>query len=1012
MPMDIEGTGSADFIVTAAGNDTINGGDGDDTLDGGAGNDTLNGGAGTDTVDYSRENGTHGIIANFTGGAIATNWVTGANVTVGAGKAYDTFGGTDTLISIENVVGTAFADAIYGGPGGQTLSGLGGNDYIIGGSGDDTLNGGDGDDTIVASGGNDTMNGGAGNDTFQINLNLGGTEVVNGGDGDDTLQLIQTGTVAVLRGDFGPATGSAPNSVEHIVGLGNSGPSTLSGDANNNTLDFSQTTLTNVVVTGGAGDDTIYASDVSDSVLSAEGGGHDIFHGSSKNTTYRVSNNYNGATQVFDGGTGHDTIQLLQAGTIAHIVGDFNNGGATDSNSNSIEAIVGTANGAQLSQIVGDSQNNILDFSDVTLTNVIVGGGAGDDTIYASNLSNTIISMEGGGHDVFHGSDVTNTTYRLSNNYAGATVVVDGGIGTDTILLQQAGTNLVLSGNFNAGGDHNTNSNSVDAVTGTAASPSTLFGDGNDDVLDFRTTVLTNVNINAGGGNDDVYVSRSSPTSISYNGGAGTDTLHIVLTQAELLDSSLMSAIAALTPGSGYNGSVADPALSFSATSFESIVVQVQYGDVLVDVHNPHFLNGTANHDDGTNAPALIVTPADTTDSWIISGFGGDDVLTGGSGNDVLIGGIGRDTMDGGNGSDTYLVGPGDGSKTLGDNFHDSGATGYDRIVATADGTQIVINGSLFGIEEINSGGYTGVNIAGAASAHNTIDLSNTRLVGIGEVQGGGPTSNDTFFTSNDSDAVGGQDYRGGPGNDTFHLGSQSTNLLVSIADNGGFDSFADNVVGDTAVHTLKATTDGTNIGIAGVYGGSNSVDVITADSHANVKIVGSDGSHDNWDFSQTTLTGITEIATGGGNDTVVGSSGHDVIDGGAGNDILDGGGGIDTLTGGSGADQFRFSALSELGDHITDFSGSEAGGDHDLITLLSAAFGGGSGAIASNDLIQVTSVQDPATIDMGSAHFAYQQSTGTLYYDANGGGADASRMVLAILDNHAAIAATDIHKV
>jgi Ca2+-binding RTX toxin-like protein len=150
-------------------------------------------------------------------------------------------------------------------------------------------------------------------------------------------------------------------------------------------------------------------------------------------------------------------------------------------------------------------------------------------------------------------------------------------------------------------------------------------------------------------------------------------------------------------------------------------------------------------------------------------------------------------------------------------------------------------------------------------------------------------------------------------------------------------------------------------------------------------------------------------------NNILVDNNSAHTLTGGNGNDVLIGNGGADTLTGGAGADHFFYNAPTDGGvggDHITDFSGSGAGGDHDLIDLLSAAFGGGSGAIASSDLIQVTSAQNPATIDMGSAHFAYQQSTGTLYYDANGGGADASRMVLAILDNHAAIAATDIHKV
>ncbi|MBN9243458.1 MAG: VCBS domain-containing protein, partial [Mesorhizobium sp.] len=915
---DFTGDGNANVLIGGNENDVLRGGGGDDTLIGdlgyagtpnadtligGAGNDTLIGGGGFDTADYSTDHldgATHGIIANLGASTIVSNVATGSNVIVAAGTVFDGFGGRDTLTGIERIVATDFNDALYGGAGGQTLEGRGGNDYIIGGSGNDTLNGDDGDDTLAASAGDDTMNGGAGNDTFLISQNVGGTQVVYGGDGEDAIKLQQAGTVAVLRGDFGAA-----NSVEHISGTANGNQmSVLTGDSGNNTLDFRGTELTDVVVQGGAGDDVIYASTQSNSIISAEGGGHDVFHGSSTDTTYRVSNNYNGATQVFDGGAGRDTIQLLQAGTIARLMGNFNAGGDSNTNSNNIDAIIGTAYGGQLSQIVGDGQNSVLNFWNVDLTNVIVGGGGGSDTIYASNTSNTIINIDGGGNDVFHGSS-TDTTYRLSNNSAGATTVLDGGTGIDTIVLQQAGTNLVLSGNFNAGGNTDANSNSVEAITGTASgnAVSTLFGDGGANTLDFRGTVLTNVAINAGGGNDTVYVSQVSPGSISYNGGAGIDTLVIALTPDQLLNTGLLAQISALTPGAGVNGSVTDPSLSFSAASFEAIELQAQIGGALVLLNNLHVLMGTAGHDSGppNNPPALIVTDH-LDDSWAIyGGPGGDDVLRGGNANDILAGGVGIDVVDGRDGSDTYLMGAGDGF----DVFQDTGTSGTDRIVATGDNVQIGAL-SIAGIEEISSGGFQHVKLIGSPSIHTTFDLSNVALHGIEEVWMPGTTSNDTIWTSNSSDADGGQNYRGGAGNDTFHLGTQDTNLLVSKND-GGFDSFQGNVVGDGVKHVLKAMDDDTHIGITTTYGNladrSNSVDVITADGHSGVRIVGSDGAHDIWDFSQTQLVDIDGIYTGGGNDSVIGSAGNDTIDGGIGNDVLRGGDGNDTLYGGAGND-------------------------------------------------------------------------------------------------------------
>jgi T1SS-143 domain-containing protein len=151
---------------------------------------------------------------------------------------------------------------------------------------------------------------------------------------------------------------------------------------------------------------------------------------------------------------------------------------------------------------------------------------------------------------------------------------------------------------------------------------------------------------------------------------------------------------------------------------------------------------------------------------------------------------------------------------------------------------------------------------------------------------------------------------------------------------------------------------------------------------------------------SQLDGTSASEILVGrdGTADTLVGNGGDD---------ILVGGTGPDTLYGGTGSDHFVFRSTADGSDIIKDFvSGT------DEIDLLLSAFGGGSaGAIASGDLLQVASNQNAATIGAGSAHFLYQQSTGQLYYDSDGG-SSANRVLLATLDNNAAVTANDIHKI
>ncbi|WP_341303147.1 retention module-containing protein [Pseudomonas sp. TMP25] len=136
----LNGGDGDDILIGLGGADTLSGGNGNDILVGGAGNDTLSGGAGIDTASYI--DATSAVTVNL-------GLTTGQN-TGGAG--------TDTLSSIENLIGSGFNDTLignnsanllFGGAGGDTLIGNGGDDFLIGGLGDDTLTGGAGNDTYI-----------------------------------------------------------------------------------------------------------------------------------------------------------------------------------------------------------------------------------------------------------------------------------------------------------------------------------------------------------------------------------------------------------------------------------------------------------------------------------------------------------------------------------------------------------------------------------------------------------------------------------------------------------------------------------------------------------------------------------------------------------------------------------------------------------------------------------------------------------------------------------------------
>src|SRR6185369_4088397 len=90
----ILGLDGNDNLFGNAGNDWIEGGNGNDQLVGGPGNDYLDGGAGTgDWVNY--ESSTAGVVVNLL-----------------TGTATDGLGGTDTLVNMEAVHGSNFADTI------------------------------------------------------------------------------------------------------------------------------------------------------------------------------------------------------------------------------------------------------------------------------------------------------------------------------------------------------------------------------------------------------------------------------------------------------------------------------------------------------------------------------------------------------------------------------------------------------------------------------------------------------------------------------------------------------------------------------------------------------------------------------------------------------------------------------------------------------------------------------------------------------------------------------------
>ena len=161
---------TANTYYGLAGNDTISGGGGNDIIYGDEGNDTVSGGGNNDTFMATLNDGDDRYTGNAGIDIYDLSLTTAAaTVNLTAGTASSSQTGTDTLATIENVLGGSGADTITGSSAANVLNGGAGNDTILGMGGADTLLGGTGSDRITGGAARDVMTGGADNDVFVFN---------------------------------------------------------------------------------------------------------------------------------------------------------------------------------------------------------------------------------------------------------------------------------------------------------------------------------------------------------------------------------------------------------------------------------------------------------------------------------------------------------------------------------------------------------------------------------------------------------------------------------------------------------------------------------------------------------------------------------------------------------------------------------------------------------------------------------------------------------------------------
>jgi Ca2+-binding RTX toxin-like protein len=947
---------------------------GGDTLSGLGGNDTLNGGsnaAGKDWADYSYVTSVTGVTVNLTAG---TGVVDGTD--------------SDTLISIENVIGSNRADTLTGGGGNvvNTLLGKDGNDIFYGYGDGDTLHGGAGSDTADYQ-----------NVSSQLIITLDGSnsdtlleiENVYGSSNKDTLTGNSDANILDGRGDADTLSGMG--GADTLIG--GSGNDTLIGGAGNDTLwggtdavtdsgidtaDYSGSTAIFVDLANSTVNDGLGGIDTLAGIEVVVGSGYnDVMTGSSSADTLVG----NGGNDTFNASFGSDTYY-------GGIFGSGNDGGVKDRIT--YAALYGQSSVDRI----------VVDLSSGVSANIMAGGSTiATDSLYAieeivaTSGDDTLIG--GSGAQTFYGGAGNDT---LTGNIDGDYLDGEGGINLAdysgrssnlVINLAAASNNAYVSG---ATTPADTLSNIQNITTGSGAD--TISGNSSDNIVHAGSA---NDIINGGEGNDTLFGEEGNDTFV---GGEGDDTLI------------------------GGTSTVADSGIDtadYSGTLYFGVNVDLSSGTASGSTIGSDLLYGIENVIGSAQADTLKGGTGVNT----LSGLGGNDTLYGNLDGDRLDGGIGINTADYSTSNamvanlgtgEAYLVATpatkdsliliqnvtsGSGNDTL------TGASGTVNTLSANGGDDTLI-GNLDGDSLIGGSGIDTMNY-GAANTSLTVDMgvetiamtstpaSKDYFAGVEVITTGAYNDRFTFSTASDTTAM---TLDGGNGVDTIDYGTLleaisvtlngATNAVVTVGASGGNDDLirnienvsgskvADTITGDSLSNVIMGN-EGDDIlnggsGVDSVYGGADNDTIIGTLDGAGDFYYG-DAGIDTIDYATDTnnitlTSGTTAQSSGIGSDLL---TAIEVFNSGSGADTLTGGSSSITIYGNLGADVITGSSVADLlyGDNATN-SHTAADG-HNIIA-------GGAG----NDTLYAGGNGDSLRGDAGNDTIYGGAGTDTLDYVTN----------------------------
>ncbi|WP_165916545.1 calcium-binding protein [Caulobacter sp. BK020] len=649
----LTGSSFGDRLSGDAGANLLTGGGGNDVLIGRGGADTLSGGSGTDAADYS--GAAAGVHADLSAQLVSN----------------DGDGASDTLSSIESIVGSAFGDTIVGDAGTNVLTGGAGADILTGGAGADTFKYVATSDSAPAA--YDTIT------DFQTSVDRidltafqpavvgiqyaqgmtyvttpgGGMKIAVAGEVGITDIMTGTATSFTILGDDGGRTLTGGVNADTLVGgaLGD----TLNGGAGNDTLN------------GGGGADALWGGAGANifayaSALDSDNAHLDIIHdfkaGVDKVDLSAIAPSnvsilhHNGGTFVNGGGIGGafqiasinsiDGVDILGLTNGVYMVGD-----------DSADTLIGSAKD---DTIVGEAGNDTIIGGDVG--DALFGGAGADTFAYRSATeSNSAAGQLDIIHDFQSGVDTLDLTALNPSNvsilhYNGGTFVNGGGIGG---AFQIASINRIdgvdilglTNGVYMVGDD------GADTLIGSAKSDTVVGGAGDDMIIGGEAGDAL-----FGGTGADTFAYRS----VEESNARQLDIIHDFQTGVDKLD------LTALDPTNvsilRYQGGALVFGVSHSTTFQIAATTEINASDILGLTSGAYMLG------DG-GADTLVGGSFSET----IVGKDGDDTIIGGGGADALFGWAGADTFKFVAKTDSTLDAP--------DIIHDF-QTGVDKVDLTA----------------------------------------------------------------------------------------------------------------------------------------------------------------------------------------------------------------------------------------------------------------------------------------------------------------------------------------